>query len=210
MAEQITVLYTYNLGGALERFPRVATALRRLRGEAEGQTLLLDAGNACDPSAEPCALTDGRAAPILLDAMGYDAANVSGYLTDAGRAALRQNYLNVALVDEPHPYISGEGLAFASVPPAAQPHRLHIAMEVGTATGLSDGPTLNRIYTLTLGALDTWAIGRAVVEFDGDATRLLRDEMIPVALTTRPDATIAGAVDFVRDEVRLLKKTRRT
>ncbi|MEO0562325.1 MAG: hypothetical protein AAF125_09425 [Chloroflexota bacterium] len=202
-----TILYTHHIDGALNRLPRYATALRRRRRDATGDVLLLDLGDACVPTSEPCALTDGRAVPIVLDAMGYAAIYVGGYLTDATRDKLRANTLATALVDDAHPYITDTGIAFGVEPPPAHPHRFHIATASGDAVALSDGPTLNDIYTLTLRALAAWEIGVVEVAL-GEMPQIIRASVEPVDRKTPPDATIAGTVDFVMDEVRLLKRTR--
>lgn len=122
MEEPLTILYTANLRGDLERLPRLHTFLRGLKNlppadepdvmlcavePVARRILLLDAGNACAPDAWHCAATGGRSALIVLDAMGYQAVNVAGFLTAESRARLDANYLGMALVDEAHPWQSG-------------------------------------------------------------------------------------------------------
>jgi hypothetical protein len=208
MSTPLTLLYTQNLYGQLDHLPRYATFIRRLRTAVDGRVLLLDAGNACSAEAEVCLLTEGRAAPIVLDAMGYEAVNVSAYLPDGARNKLRANYLNTALVDADHPYIAEDGVAYADLPPAAVPHRLHIALETGETTLLSPEPTLNRIYTLTLQTLEVWEVGQVHVSVSDEETTLIAAEVHRCPPNTPPDATISGAVDFVRDEVNHLKRLR--
>lgn len=207
MAHPLTILYTQHLHGDLDRLPRMASLILRQRREAVGRVLLLDMGDACTPDAEACALTDGRAAPIVLDAMGYDAANVRGYLGADAREKLRANYLNVALADDDHPAVI-DGVALADVPPGALPHWLHIALDTAAATGLSPEPTLNTIHTLTLATVRAGEVGVAWLDRDGDAVRLVGADVLAVPADARADATIAGAVAFVRDEVRYLKRQR--
>ncbi len=123
MEEPLTILYTANLRGDLERLPRLHTFLRQLKNQRPAdepdvmlcavepvarRILLLDAGNACALDTWHCAATGGRSALIVLDAMGYQAANVAGFLTAEGRARLDANYLGIALVDEAHPWQSGD------------------------------------------------------------------------------------------------------
>lgn len=204
----ITILYTQHLHGKLDRLPRYATFIRRLRNEIDGRVLLLDAGEACASTAELCTLTEGRAAPIVLDAIGYEAVNVKGYISDEARDKLRANYLNAALVDSNYPYISDDSIAYADTPPAAIPHRLHIALTTGETTSLSPEPTLNRIYTLTLGTLSEWEVGQVTLTVAENVTTLDNAQVHHCPPNTPPDATISGAVDFVRDEVRFLKRSR--
>src|SRR5690606_4826629 len=133
---QLNVLYTANIRGQLDLLPRLYTLLRRLRGEAEGRTLLLDAGHACDAAVWHCAQTDGRSALRVLDAMGYTAANACGFLSDEGRARLAANRLGMAVL------CAGEVWAHEGVvittdgAPPSQPHELHVILDCGTATHL--------------------------------------------------------------------------
>jgi hypothetical protein len=209
MTAPLTILYTGGLRGNLNGLPRYAPLLRARRTHATGRVLLLDTGDACAPTSEPCAITNGRAAPIVLDAMGYHAANVTGYLDDKARTRLQHNYLNIALVSPGYPYIE-QGIAYAAVPPEAIPHQLHIALDnVNGQATLSDKPTLNRIYTLWLASVQAWQAGEAVITWDGDIPTIARSIIHDIPRQTRPDATIAGTVDFVMDEVRYLKRIHR-
>jgi hypothetical protein len=207
MMNTLTILYTQNLNGDLDKLPRLARAITQHRRAAEGRVLLLDMGNACAFAAEECTLTDGRAAPIVLDAMGYDAANVRGYLSRASREKLRENYLNIALADEDQPIVL-DGVALADVPPDALPHWLHIALDTAPTTHISPNPTLNNIHTLTLATVTAGQIGVTAIAGTGNTVRLVHTDIITPPTQTRPDATIAGAVEFVRDEVRFLKRKR--
>ena len=91
MKQTLTILYTANLRGNLDLMPRLHTFLRRVRQDFNGRVLKLDAGNACDSTVWHCAATGGRSALLVLDAMGFTAANVSGVLSAEGRARLAAN-----------------------------------------------------------------------------------------------------------------------
>jgi hypothetical protein len=104
MEAALTVFYTHRLRGNLALLPRLFTFLRQLRGEhaAGMRALLIDLGESCAPDVFPCDVTGGRSTLIALDAMGYDAANVSKELAEAERVKLANNFLHMILIDSQH------------------------------------------------------------------------------------------------------------
>ena len=115
MEKPLTLFYTANVRGQLDLLPRLHTFLRQLKAQPvddeftvmlcaveplQRQFLLLDLGAACADDVWHCAVTGGRSALIVMDAMGYQAANVSGYLTAEARTRLEANLLQLALLDE--------------------------------------------------------------------------------------------------------------
>lgn len=210
MDEQvITILYTQNIEGDLDSLPRMSTVLQRLRREASDErVLLLDMGRACVSESADCEATEGRAALMVLDAIGVDAANVTGYLSDTARDKLRDNLMDIALADTVHPFVADK-IAFADVPPPAHPHTLHIGFATGEQTRLAPVEHMGFVYTLTLQTIARNTIGRARVHVSLTDTRLLAFDVHPVSASTPPDPTISGAVEFVRDEVRYYQKVKR-
>lgn len=203
-----TLLYTQNIRGQLALLPRLATHIQRLRGKIDGRVWLMDAGASCTPEQDICRLTDGRAVLIVLDAIGYRAANVSGYLSAAGREKLKANYLDMALVDAEYPYVN-DGIAYADAPPNARPHDLHIALASGDQTTISPQPTLGTIHTLTLQTLEAGAVGQITLMIKANATpQIASTQVYPLPAGTPPNATIAGAVDFVREEAAYFQRRR--
>ena len=89
---RLTVLYFNDLHGRLEQLPRLFHLARRERAAAEAdgrQVLLLDAGDTSDRQRWECDVTQGRAAYILLEAMGVQASVPGNVETlDWGRVGL--------------------------------------------------------------------------------------------------------------------------
>lgn len=194
---QLTILYTANLRGDLDLLPRLFTWLRRLKQASGGRVLLLDAGNACADDAWHCTATGGRSTLLVLDAMGYQAANVTGFLTAAGRQKLADNVLALALVDERQAWQQDDVLVVAADDGPTQPCELCIVLAIGDATRL-DGNTLH------LASVQAGQVGMVVIGQADDKGRLalVRDEIIIMPVATLPDPTIAATVEFVLGEAR--------
>jgi hypothetical protein len=208
MAETLTILYTGGIHGQLDLVPRLATFLWRLRAAVAGDVLLLDTGNACDETRPDCADSDGRAAVILLDAVGYHALNVTGYIDAPARQRLHENYLNAGLADADHAWISAGGMAYSVAPPSDRPHTLHIALQTGDASTVSPQPTLHTIHTVMLGAVTVGQVGVVTVRYDVAGAELLSSRVEVMPPHTPPDATIAGTLEFIRDELAYARKRR--
>jgi hypothetical protein len=192
---QLNVLYTANIRGQLDLLPRLYTLLRRLRGEAEGRTLLLDAGYACDAAIWHCAWTGGRSALLVLDAMGYTAANGCGFLSDEGRARLVANRMGMAVLCAGEVWAHDGVVITTGGEPPSQPHELHVILDCGTATHLEHNKL--RLANVEAGQV-------AVVQVGGTGQNghlaITRHEVLTLSPDTPPDSTIAATVDFVRSE----------
>ena len=94
----LTLRYSANIAGDLALLPRMTTFLQRLGAEDGESALLLDLGGTCAESVWHCRATGGRSALIVLDGMGYHAANVAGALDAEHREKLAAQ-VTLALVD---------------------------------------------------------------------------------------------------------------
>ena len=221
METPLTILYTANLRGQIDLLPRLHTFMRHLRTQRvededevmlcaleppQRRFLLLDLGESCSPEVWHCAVTGGRSMLIVLDAMGYHAANVSNMLTEEGRARLEANLLNIALVDpetgwqqenirvtcgekRPHSAYGGgsEGEA-----------RLKVILTPAAETRLDQ-------RTLRLAAVQAGQVG--VVHLNTLAAITAHD-VLTLPLGTPPDPTITATADFVLSEARLFQRKR--
>ena len=194
----LTLRYSANIAGDLALLPRLHTFLQRL-GAADGaRALLLDLGGSCAESAWHCRATGGRSALIVLDGMGYHAANVAGALDAANREKLA-GQVTMALVD------GARDWAY-HLPPVRDPSivvtlrprhsnvavRLQIALAPAAETRL-DGNALR------LREVGAGQIGEAVVDLRGQP-RLVSAATHALPAGTPPNPTIAGAVEFVEAE----------
>jgi hypothetical protein len=216
LSRPLVILYSANLRGDLELLPRLYTFIRQLKQQpadlendvmicmvepAHYRTLLLDLGNSCAPGVWHCGATGGRSTLIVLDAMGYDAANVSGFLTAEGRAKLEGN-VSVGLVDAAHTWQDGDVLitngSLRGDRPG-RPYSIHIALTTATSTHL-DG------NTLYLAPVNAGQLGMAQVTSAGSKLTLAAHEVFDLPATTPPDPTIAATVEFVVSEARLFER----
>ena len=94
----LTLRYSANIAGDLALLPRLHNFLQRLQAADGSRPLLLDLGGSCAESAWHCRATGGRSALIVLDGMGYHAANVAGAL-DADNREKLAGQVTLALVD---------------------------------------------------------------------------------------------------------------
>jgi hypothetical protein len=159
--------------------------------------LLLDAGNACSPEVWHCEATEGRSMLMVMDAMGYEAVNVEGYLSETGRARL-PDLTNLGLIDREHPlWISADhiGVIHSGPPPLTYiAPRLLIRLE--TSPG----------FPATLAMLQQGQIG--LMRFGGDIPPEQRLQIFDLPPGTLPDPTIAATVDFVLSEARQYQRKR--
>jgi hypothetical protein len=135
--------------------------------------------------------------------MGYDAANVAGFLSAEGRAKLEGN-ISVGLVDVAHSWQDDDVFITNGSrrgEPPSHPYRIHIALMFATATRL-DGNTLN------LAAVNVGQVGMVQVAAIGGALTLAAHEVFDLPANTPPDPTIAATVEFVVSEARQYEKKR--
>jgi len=193
METPLVILYTYGIGGDLDLLPRLYTFLRTLRAEHTSRVLLLDAGDSCDPDVWHCDVTGGRSTLIVLDAMGYDAANVEGILDDESRAKLVEQ-VRVELVDAAHIWRDEDLLVTNTASDEAS--ALQIVLSVGETTRFDNG-------TLYLKQIAKGQVG--IVHWDA---ALITSDVLAMPPDTQSDGTIAGAVDFVVGEARYYARKR--
>jgi hypothetical protein len=200
LAKTLTILYTANLRGELAYLPRLYTFLKTLRGEFEGEdarVVLVDLGASCAPEVWHCAVTGGRSTLIVLDGMGYTAANATALSADDfdklnGTIALK-------LVTS-FQGCSTEEVLFGITPlHEYEDERLFVSLLPADATALHAG-------TLRLRGVNSREVGVAHLRFSGATPQLHSAEVRVVPGKTPPDATISGVVDFVISEARYLQK----
>lgn len=194
---QLTLLYTANLRGNMPLLPRLYTYLRRLQQQASGHTLLLDTGNACDASSWHCQLTGGRSALLVMDAMGYQAVNVSGFLTAAGRAKLAENRMGMAPLAAGDVWEQDGVLITIEDQAVPQPHQLHVVLSSAAQTVMTH-------HQLQLAEIEGGQVGIVQIDSAGDNGRLTitSAEVRTMPASTLPDPTITATVDFVLSEAR--------
>ena len=200
----LTLRYSANIAGDLALLPRLHTFLQRLDAGDGSRALLLDLGGSCAESAWHCRATGGRSALIVLDGMGYHAANVAGALDAVNRDKLAEQ-VTLALVD------GARDWAY-HVPPVRDPSivvtlrprlsngaaRLQIALTPAAETQI-DGNCLR------LREVGAGQIGEAMVNLSG-APRLVSSTTHALPADTPPNPSIAGAVEFVEAEARYYQR----
>ncbi|MBZ0285462.1 MAG: hypothetical protein K8L97_32310 [Anaerolineae bacterium] len=210
----ITILYTANLRGNLELLPRLQTFIRQLKAQPidEGddvlicavqpvptRTILLDLGNACAPESWHCAATGGRSVLIGLDAMGYHAANIAEALTDESRERLKANLLGLALVDADHDQLENDILLTCRGGSKTLPQSLVIVLSPAETTHLDN-------HILHLKNVQAGQVGSVQLQMVAGQPRLVGHGIHDIPPNTPPDATIAGAVDFILSEAHQFQK----
>jgi hypothetical protein len=162
----------------------------------QARTLVFDLGGSCAPEAWHCQATQGRSTLIALDAMGYAAAHVQGSLTPESRARLTENYLNMALVDDEHPWFDGAVWAWTDRPQSdIGSGSLHIDLNGCQVTRL-DGRRLQ------LASVHKGQVGVAQVSSSSGHLILMGHAILDLPPDTPPDPTIAAAIAFIQSEAR--------
>ena len=199
--DSLHILYTHNIRGNLTLLPRLYTFIQSVKMP---RTLLLDLGNSCEASVWHCAATGGRSTAVVLDGMGFHAANVQGLLTTEARMKLK-GVTSMHPVDDRSPWRyhmppeRDEGIIISSVLTPAL--RLCILLAASEATTLKD-------RLLTLQSIDTGEkgeIGSVHVNLQQDHS-LNNFEILTMPPNTKPDISITAAVEFVEDEARYYQK----
>ena len=198
---RLTIFYTCNLRGQLHKLPRLYTFLQQLKRQHDPKPLLLDTGNACSDEVWHCAITGGRSTLVVLDGMGYHAANVDDYLQPEQRYKL-QNVISAGMVDAEHnwryhvPPMRDEGVVVAGQQTPAL--RLCIVAALSDETRLQDG-------TLYLQQIAPFEVGVVSLDLQG-VPELTHFQIEAMPSEIPPDATIAASVEFVEDEAQFLRK----
>lgn len=212
MDAPLSILYTHDLRGDLEMLPRLYTFIKQLRAQAQRfeddsdvmvcqvqpparRTLLVDVGNCCAGNVWHCNITGGRSMVIALDAMGYDAVMTAGMLFPTSREQLEAT-VQQRLVYAGHPVERG-GVIFAFAP-LRDVSGLQLVMQPRAEAALEG--TL-----LYPAALRAGQVGILHLTPSG-GLRLSAHHVFDLPPNTRPDPTIAGAVDFVLGEARHYQK----
>ena len=195
----LTVLYTHNLRGDLDLLPRLYTLLQRLRSAAPGPCVLVDLGASCVPDVWPCNVTGGRSTLFVLDAMNYQAARVSDVLSPESLEQLAPQTM-MALVDVGRPQ-RAQGLLFAASEDDIDDEAAYewvVLLNPAARTECAG-------RRLRLSPVQAGEIGQ--VELAADDNCRITVHVLPPH--TPADPTIAGTVDFVRDEARYFQRKRR-
>jgi len=205
-APSLTLLYTANLAGQLALLPRLFTLIRQVRAAANGPLALIDLGGSCASDSWECAATEGRAALVVFDTMGYAAARLteaeSRQLSCAAAARLRAS-IGMPICAVEHPSLP------ASVAWDVQGRRVGLAAgpaclpEADLIVRAGESCCLNaRDRVLWLRPPPGGVLAWTEVAFAGErpAAATFSQQSVPDRL--RPDATIAAAVTLVRDEAR--------
>jgi len=193
----LTIFYTYQIGGDLQLLPRLYSFLQQLKAQYDAKALLLDLGAACVPGVWHCDVTGGRSTLIVMDGMGYHAANVSGYLATGERRKLQSN-ISTGLVDAQHswryavPPVRDEGIIVSSKRSPAL--TLCLIAAAAAATRLDK-------RSLHLQAVDKGEVGIVQLSLRPSPT-ITHRAMVAMPAQLKPDATIAATVEFVQDEAR--------
>lgn len=211
MDSPLSILYTGNLRGDLDRLPRLHTFLRQLRNQTQRfeddstvdvcalqpptrRILLLDVGESCSADVWHCAVTGGRSTVMVLDAMGYDAVQVSGALAPGAREKLAE-VVQLTLVDAEGSFELPDVCVTAA--PLPDDPRLQVVLQPRDDARL-DGRLL---YPARLRAGEV-----GVLHLAAGTPHLSAHHRFELPASTAPDPTIAGTVDFVLSEARYTQK----
>lgn len=198
--DTLTIFYTARIAGDLNLLPRLHTFLTQLATAYAHKPLLLDLGESCTPEVWPCEITGGRSTLIVLDGMGYHAANVQDVLAEGERHKLH-GAISMGAVDERYswrynvPPIHDEDIVVSLGPVPTL--RLNIVLQPADATTLED-------RVLRLQQIAKRQVGIVHVDMTGEP-QLIESQIVDMPPDLRPDATISAAVSFVEDEARYLE-----
>jgi 2',3'-cyclic-nucleotide 2'-phosphodiesterase (5'-nucleotidase family) len=198
----LTLLYTHGFRGDFDLMARMYSFIEQTRAQFP-DAILVDLGESCAPSVWHCAATEGRSSLVMLDGMGYHAANVEGALDNDNRHKL-EGTTTMALVDARHswrlhtPHLQDEGIIFSTNPTPA------LVLNV-VLTPHANAPTLEN-GTLFLQTLnDGHLLGIVEIALEGVPQVGWVDvrEMSKVA----PHPMIQAAAEFVLEEAGRVGKT---
>ena len=194
--DTLTILYTNQIQGDFSLLPRLYTFLQRLKQQYDVRALLLDLGDSCTPAVWHCAATAGRSTLIVLDCMGYHAANVSGFMGDSDRDRLRSS-VSIGIVTERHgwryfvPPVRDEDIIVAGKPTPA----LKLCIIAAPA---DDNHLENRM--LHLKQVAKGQVG--MVKVDMQTLAITASDILTMPKGLNPNPTIAASIDLVEDEAR--------
>ena len=198
----LRLLYTANIAGDLALLPRLHTFLQRLRSAEPRPTLLLDLGGACSQAFWHCRETGGRSSLIVLDGMGYQAANVAQSLAPPIRDQLARQ-VAMGLVDEGRDWLyRAPPLSDPSLLATLRPHDESARLQIVLTAAADARVDANALYLPGLGA---GQVGDAIVDLRGEPALVsARIHRLPPG--TPPNPSIAALVEFVEAEARYFAK----
>lgn len=197
---QLSIFYTARIQGDLALLPRLYTFIQQQITTLGVKPLLLDLGESCVPDVWPCGVTGGRSTLIVLDGMGYHAANVEGVLAEGERYKL-SGAISLGLVDARYswrynvPPVQDDDIVVSLQPTPAI--GLNIVLASAPATTLQD-------RVLHLQAVQKRQLGIVKIDLRGEP-QLQSQAVLDMSPNLSPDATISAAVSFVEDEARYLE-----
>ena len=200
----LTILYTAGISGDLALLPGLYTFMQRLKPAERQGTLLLDLGGSCSDVVWHCRATGGRSTLIVLDGMGYHAANVEGLLDSENRSKLAEQ-VTMGLVDESRdwhydlPPVMDRSIV-ATLRAFDTSARLQIVLKATEATHI-EGKILH------LQRVDAGQVGEVAIDLK-QAPRIVSARVHDLPPNTPPNPSIAGTVEFVEAEARLLRRKR--
>lgn len=192
----LTLLYTSNIRGDIRMLPRLYTLMQRLKPARRQGSLLLDLGHACADEVWHCRLTQGRSTLIVLDGMGYHAANVAGTLDPISRRKVAAQ-VTMALVDDSQDWhYQIPPVADSSITVALRPKdpraRLQICLSPAAATAVQD----NILYLRDVGGGQIGWVHLTLHPVPRLVTAAVHD--LPPHTPANP--SLAAAVEFVESE----------
>ncbi len=200
----LTLLYTANIAGDLALLPRLFTFLQQLKADSRQPALLLDLCGSCADDVWHCRETGARSTLMALDAMGYHAANVAGTLDDRNHEELADQ-VTLGLVDAGRDWLYrappvSDGSISVRLRARADAARLQIVLSPAERTAIEG----NAVY---LGAVSAGQVGEALVDLQ-EAPTLITARVHVMPPDTPPNPSIAGTVEFIEQEARLLARKR--
>ena len=198
----LSLRYSAGIGGDLALLPRMFTLIQQLRARAHQPALLLDLGGTCADSVWHCRATGGRSALIVLDGMGYHAANVEGALDAENRAKLA-GQVTMALVDAARSWAyQAPPVRDPSILITLRPQQRAARLQIVLAPAAETRIDANILWLREVGA---GQVGEVTVDLRGEP-RILSATVHTMPADTPPNPSIAGAVEFVEAEARLFDR----
>lgn len=197
----LTILYTSNIRGDIHMLPRLYSFMQTLKPAERQGTLIFDLGNSCVDGVWHCDITQGRSTLIVLDGMGYHAANVAGQIQGENYAKTAE-VVTMGLVDYDHhwayhiPPVRDETIQ-ATIQPLPS-GRLQICLSPAKTTYIDD-------TILYLEDVQAKQIGMIMVDLH-DKPRITHQEIHTLPTSTQPNPTIVASVEFVESEARYFRK----
>jgi hypothetical protein len=192
----LIVLFTADLRANFELLPHVSAMIQRLRSALLSETakpvLILDLGGVWDNDSWECLVTENRAPYLVLDAMGYAAANADGLDVD-GIMGL-QEAVQMRLLENTVPYRwQWRDITVNIGPKGAAP-----------CVTWAQSPATGEICTVEAGCLQLYpqpgALG--LVEVSWPELEVLQATAFPFNWDIRPDPSIVACVEFVQNEAK--------